>query len=436
MKPIWIIILSLSALALAAVGEFQTQVPEINFNVIVSRPEADQATLSVYSDTPRQIRVSYGDGKKAAVNLPGGAAVAVRLEKLLPDHAYSYQISEISGSVLAAGEFHTARPAGQAFVFAVQADSHLDDASIPALYQKTLLRIKKDRPDFLIDLGDTFMSGKHASTETAANQYYAQRYYFGLIGDQVPLFLALGNHDGEEFPGSLRDWSLGKRKQYFLNPEPDHFYSGNLEPVQDYYAWTWGDALFVVLDPYWSSTDTRGGSQPWNFTLGDLQYQWLKTTLENSPAKYKFIFIHQLTGSITAAARGGKEAAIMHEWGDTSSNFKRYRPGWELPVHQLLVKHQVTAVFHGHDHFFARQELDGVIYQLVSQPTQRNFKKHFAAEYGYVDGLFLPSSGYLRISVDPQNVKLEYIRSAMPNMEKHGIADGMTADTFVLPVRR
>ncbi|HMV46563.1 MAG TPA: hypothetical protein PLD20_05060 [Blastocatellia bacterium] len=47
---------------------------------------------------------------------------------------------------------------------------------------------------------------------------------------------------------------------------------------------------------------------------------------------------------------------------------KGHRPGWELPIHQLLVKHKVSAVFHGHDHLFAKEELDGIVYQEVSQP--------------------------------------------------------------------
>ena len=42
-------------------------------------------------------------------------------------------------------------------------------------------------------------------------------------------------------------------------PAPDGFYTGDTEPLKsigllkDYYAWTWGDALFVVLDYYWHS---------------------------------------------------------------------------------------------------------------------------------------------------------------------------------------
>lgn len=41
------------------------------------------------------------------------------------------------------------------------------------------------------------MTEKHPNRESAAKQYVAQRYYFGQIGHSAPLYLVLGNHDGE-----------------------------------------------------------------------------------------------------------------------------------------------------------------------------------------------------------------------------------------------
>lgn len=31
-------------------------------------------------------------------------------------------------------------------------------------------------------------------------------------------------------------------------------------------------------------------------------------------------------------------------------------------------------------------------------------------DYGYIDGVFLPSPGYLRVSVNPESAEVEYIR--------------------------
>lgn len=328
-----------------------------------------------------------------------------------------------------------ARQPGESFRFAIQADSHLDTNTDTNLYRQTLNNIANTKPDFLIDMGDTFMTEKAPSLEVAELQYRTQRALFDLVG--CPAVMVLGNHDGEEQKrrrGGTQDnraeWSLAQRKKYFPNPEPDGFFTGNPNGRQDYVAWTWGDALFVVLSPYWYSASERGRRAPWGFTIGDAQYAWLKKTLENSKAPFKFIFIHQLTGSMDSASRGGAEAAKLNEWGDLSPAFRQYRPNWPLNIHQLLLTNKVNVVFHGHDHFYAKEELDGVIYQLVPQPGARNNKKTFAEEYGYKRGVFYPSSGFLSVSVSSTNVTISYIRSALAETGSQGIANASVTHTY------
>ncbi len=291
------------------------------------------------------------------------------------------------------------------------------------------------------------MTDKHRSQESAARQYASQRYHLGLVGQSAAVFLALGNRDGETLdgrgnPASLAAWSRGMRTRFFANPMPDGFYAGNatphpgVGPLENYYAWSWGDALFVVLDPNWTSLPTHGGRLPWNMTLGDAQHAWLTRTLRASPARFKFLFIHQLTGSYHPSGRGGAEAARYHEWGgrdlDGRDGFSAHRPGWDLPIHRLLVATGVTAVFHGHDHFYARQELDGIIYQLVPQPAHRNERTQSADEYGYREGTFVPNAGYLRVRVTPDQATVEYVRSATPEQEQRGIQNRSVAAAYTL----
>ena len=150
----------------------------------------------------------------------------------------------------------------------------------------------------------------------ARPQYIAQRYYFGLIGRSAPVFLALGNHDGEGGSPDMSAWSIALRKRYFPNPAADGFFSCNNGKLENYYAWTWGDALFVVLDPYWPTGGRRGQRDDnWYWTLGTEQYRWLKKTLETADARFKFVFIHHPTGSKSQPIRGGIEAAKYNEWG-------------------------------------------------------------------------------------------------------------------------
>lgn len=129
--------------------------------------------------------------------------------------------------------------------------------------------------------------------------------------------------------------------------------------------------MFIVLDPFWYTTDKPQGDNldsNWGWTLGREQYDWLKTILEVSAEPFKFVFIHHLVGG-AIEARGGIEFASFYEWGgnnsDGSYGFDEHRLGWGLPIHQLLVANGVSIVFHGHDHVFVKQDLDGIIYQEV-----------------------------------------------------------------------
>jgi hypothetical protein len=62
-------------------------------------------------------------------------------------------------------------------------------------------------------------------------------------------------------------WANALRKKYFPNPRPDGFYTGNATPdktaglLENYYAWEWSDALFVVLDPFWFTPRAQRDSQ-------------------------------------------------------------------------------------------------------------------------------------------------------------------------------
>ncbi|MFM7593691.1 MAG: metallophosphoesterase family protein, partial [Isosphaeraceae bacterium] len=154
-------------------------------------------------------------------------------------------------------------------------------------------------------------------------------------------------------------WSNQLRTKLFPNPLPSAFYTCNekevppLGKLQNYFEWKWGDAQFIVLDPFWY-TERRGrgdGGGNWARTLGEEQYRWLEKVLSESKSKYKFVFIHHLVGGLDTSARGGSEAAAMYEWGGLGEmnmeEFRKFRPGWPMPIHQLLVKAKVSAVFHG-----------------------------------------------------------------------------------------
>ena len=389
------------------------------------------------------------------LTFPSGVPVETVLDDLQPDTVYYYRLQwrkpgEQIFQQRPECRFATQRASGSSFTFCVQGDSHPErpQMSDPQLYARTLLNVSSEKPDFHICMGDDFSVEKlrEINGETLAQPYLLQRPFFGLIGQTAPLFFINGNHEQSSLfnynqTDVRHDVAVGTqnaRNKYFPMPAPDGFYTGDAEPLKsigllrDYYAWTWGDALFVVLDNYWHSPalvdngfhEKDDGSMEqkghknrdwWGITLGDAQYQWFKRTLEQSKAKFKFVFAHHVLGT----TRGGIDVCDLYEWGGKNKRgdweFNTHRPTWEMPIHQLMVKHGVTIFFQGHDHLYARQERDGVTYQEVPMPADQNYMAR--NDDRYESGIKLPNSGHLRVSVSPGQVKVDYVRSFLPKDE-------------------
>ncbi|MCE9636683.1 MAG: metallophosphoesterase [Planctomycetes bacterium] len=429
-------------------GIFRTDVPPHAADVVAGRPTRTSVVLSARTAADAEGCVAWqeaGPGAHAEErskprSVSAGVPAEFPIDGLTADTAYTARFlwRASPASPWTASDpvtVRTQRPPGAAFTFTVQSDSHLDVGTQPALYERTVRNVAADAPDFHFDLGDTFMVDKRRDDFRAAlPQYAAQRWYLGLV--HAPVFLVLGNHDGEtgwRDRGSAEDmphWSVALRKLNFPNPEPGPFYTGNgardavAGTLQNWYAFEWGDAQFIALDPFWSTRDRKGrDADGWSWTLGDAQFRWLETTLAASRAKVRFVMIHHLVGGLDSEARGGSEAARLYEWGGRSpgvapaasgSEFAARRPGWTAPIHDPLRRAGPTVVFHGHDHFFARQELDGVVYQMVPQPGHPGGDAaKMAAEYGYLSGDFLSSPGHLRVRVAPAGAKVEYVRSSL-----------------------
>ena len=435
-------------------NSFNVAVPAHAYDLMLARPEQNSVTLSALAYQGREGFVTYGMQSGAATNqtprrqFKAGVPVEIVLTPLQPDSKYFYQFhSRLTRAdrfaISPEYSFQTARSPGRAFTFTLTADVHLDEHTSANVYEQSLANIRAEQPDFHIDLGNLFMTDKHATRDEAARQYLAQRFYLGQIGSSAPLFLALGVHDGESSryddgsPDSLAAWSNQLRKRYFPNPVPDSFYTGNDTPkppggrLENYYAWEWGDALFVVLDPYRYSLRQRGGGgDGWAWSLGRAQYDWLAKTLAASRAKFKFVFLHNLLCG-DQASRGGVEIAGFNEWGgrnlDGTDGFAQHRPGWPLPIHTLLVRNRVTAVLKAHDNFYARQELDGILYLMVPQPSfAGNDRIRDLQAYGYKHGVFLGNSGHVKVQVSPEKTIVEYVKSSLPRA---------IADRCVIPVK-
>jgi hypothetical protein len=433
--------------------------------IVLGNPTDTSLTLNLMTKAELEVYFEYGpapdayasktDTVKAAPNVPA----VFKLSGLTKDagHHYRARYRTPGGGEFAASDdrpFHTQRASSQAFKFTIQSDSHRDENSSFDLYKRTLANIRADRPDFHVDLGDTFMTEKFAkSNDDVVKRYIEERDYFGLITDVTPLFLVNGNHEGEQgwqLNGTENNqaiWASRARLTYYVNPLPDGFYSGNTasEPVigqrGGFYAWTWGDALFIALDPFWFTKVKPGktGSSGWTWTLGEAQYRWLESTLKTSTAKYKFVFSHHMIGG-GADGRLGTEVADLWEWGGKNTagvdEFAIKRPGWSKPIHQLLADAKVSAWFHGHDHLFVRQEKDGIAYYEVPQPSHLGDNGAMTAkQWGYTQGKVLSSSGHMRVSVSSEKAVVEYVQAFLPADETTPKKNGFVGDTFTIVPR-
>jgi 3',5'-cyclic AMP phosphodiesterase CpdA len=375
-----------------------------------------------------------GDGAEATfVGEPvGDGVVRCAVHGLQAGTHYRYRV--VSGTTeLAAGRFVTARPPGRAFVFDAITDSHvfvrdfserelarfpLDDdelaeyAAQKAHAERVLPRVAAnvaaDAPDFLVHLGDVIdLHGLGNFNDPPPDASFIRRGYLdyrrllGALPASVPHYLALGNWDGEngDYGAAEIEASRSQRRLWLPNPGPRTYPEGG-GPNDDYFAWTWGDALFVVLNVM---TYTLAPHRLWSdpgfpddWTLGDAQLQWLEATLGASSARWKFVFVHHAVGGAgpdevnAAYGRGGGLAAHVGE---------------QARVHAMMLEHGVQIFFYGHDHVFTDMVVDGIHYTACGRAGTNWIFGTNTLGYDRV----WPDSGHVRVHVAPTQVRVELV---------------------------
>lgn len=434
---------------------------------ILGRPTDQSVTVSFGSLIELEVYVNYGIDTPCFETPPvattGGEMTEILLGGLPPDTSCCYRLRYRalgSEDPYTSGEihhFHTQRAPGKSFTFTMQADSHLSDymqfpdmlGTHTVLYERMLANVATDGGDFHCSLGDFAEGGNTVHLGHIRQRYALQHRFLDTTLHSLPFFFVLGNHDGElgwrREAGSPRvAWAEQARREALPNPFPDDFYSGCPDPPlsgegyrESYYAFEWGDALLVMLDPFWyTGTAPYGGEElscdgdGWAWTLGHEQYDWLHQILTSSQRPWKVVMLHHLTSGVTDGSsvygRGGIEvsefglaARPSFEWGGHGPTgellFGDQRPGWSHgPVHALLVSTGVDLVLHAHDHFFAFQQLDGIAYVLCPQPCDTEYGEGMVVEGGYEYGDLLPNSGHVRVRVEPEDITVEYVRAYLP----------------------
>lgn len=393
------------------------------FSVSAILENADPADLRAHVREPGDS--SWSNAMKPEVRADDLAEWV--FEGLTPNTRYDYRIVlRVDGEEeeLYQGKALTRRPEGEAFSFAMISDSHIgsnlaySNQGYPDVLTAISSEIGDANPDFLLNLGDLLDFHQYGfnvpppNGQITRDAYLNYRFLLGDTTGKVAHFPVLGNWDGENgsYTPEAIGWSREQRLLYMPGPGPDTYAEG-AGPGEDYYAFTWGDALFVVLNvmSYTTAEHLLSADEvPDDWTLGEDQLDWLETTLQEATSKWRFLFIHHTVGGAAGDAansnygRGGGQAAYVGE---------------QATVHQLMLDYGVQIFFYGHDHVFTDMVVDGIHY---SMPGSAGAPWKFTTEEtGYTE--YWPDSGWAEVDVSPDSVDVRFLGMGVGVLHEYSI---------------
>ena len=229
-----------------------------------------------------------------------------------------------------------------------------DNRSGDDTYKKIVSMIMERKPDFVVNTGDMIAT-------PGSRQDWA-KFWEMSKPITVPYFLTVGNHDVHpKVPLS--------EKRY--KEEVD------LPGNELYYSFTAGNSLFVVLDSYIDDQEKR---------ISGEQLKWLEGVFVNSQQKHKFVFLHHPL--YTDLGKG-------HHAHDSVDAYPDSRDRLEA----LFAKFKVDAVFAGHEHYYERRTVDGIIHIITGGGGAPIYDKE---EYGGFNH-------FVQVTVDGDKVSAEVV---------------------------
>ncbi|MCP4248083.1 MAG: metallophosphoesterase [bacterium] len=275
-------------------------------------------------------------------------------------------------------------------------------------------------PDVIIHVGDHAMVDGKSAAGTADEdpqkfaRYLKWRNFWARLLKRATLYVCIGNHEAEcGYQQSADQGTLSAqqkqatiaRKRYVPNPTAATYrwggesegavsdnpswvpsldaifdaayrqtyceHSENGSPLENYFAWDWGNVLFVVCDvfrytepgdpsmPIGTGGEHARGGPTW--TLGALQEQWLANVLRQSAAVHKIVLMHHSPGGAQVHAFGGSP-----NWYGRGSRIT-FSTAEEERLHALFKETDVRGSIIGHDHKFCHVVNDQVNY--ITAPT-------------------------------------------------------------------
>jgi hypothetical protein len=333
-------------------------------------------------------------------------------------------------------------------------NEHIDQLATTLLYMPQ--HVAPERYHVWLDLGDLVVIRAQREVfdlEEAEQRYREAREEYERIAHSLPLVLIRGNHEevnGWDYDGTSENtaiWSGKALLKYFPPPMPTGWYTGNTEPYPhlgvpgNYFAFNVGDLRIRALDPFLFSLtrphnghgEVGGSLNAWDWELGQQQYDWLFNDFFEKQSLFTVTVLHHLTSSYVGSGqyygRGGIEVAKFSvdgrpsfEWGGEDSTganvLSQQRSGYSHgAIHDVLDLFRNQLVLKGHDHFYARQTLDDMVYLTMPRPNDTGQQTgnlwgwRFSTWYPVALTFFQENSGFLSIVVDPAGATYEYVQT-------------------------
>jgi len=214
------------------------------------------------------------------------------------------------------------------FSFAILGDTQYFDAGNPnGYFQKAVKGIVAAKPDLVISTGDL------VGTSDSYSEYIRKFSDWKRVAAPIlsKTYAAMGNHDNVENKG-VKAW-----KDSFDFPT-----NGPVNFKEQTYSFDFKNSHFVVLN----------SNNPKEHLVNSEQRTWLEQDLAKSKKENIFVFFHEPAYPVSSKITEGLDK----------------NPGERDALWQILKKHNVTAVFNGHEHIVSRRKIDD-IYQFVFGST-------------------------------------------------------------------
>jgi hypothetical protein len=307
--------------------------------------------------------------------------------------------------------------------------------------------LSSEDPDFFVNLGDSNGIGAGYKWESwglpyknlsdqdyeyiAKTLWYRSRKIFSAITPNIPVYWALGNHDGDENWNAARFRSKYWRQKVFALPGQTTYSEGG-HPDGNYYAFSWGadkdnrgGAQFIILDVTGFTGNEPVKAQDW--TLGAEQRQWFENVLSKNDHDWSFACFHHALGGWPKGSNEN-DSSIAYGRGplfteQDYSNIADPALVEQVALTNLGKQYGLRGFIYGHDHIFKvmrigessnKKDLLGVCVGSTKSIGEEEWWKGTYWKRFYGDGFksnpdFFGPSGITRMTINSDKVKIDYI---------------------------